>query len=386
MAVVLGDTELIRPLALSGIRSVVVSSSDGPTRFSRQARTIFTWDWDAPLDRDEELASRLLDYAWSQPRPPVLFYQWDNQLLFVSRHREQLTKAFRFVIADAEKVEAMADKVKFQAMAKSLSLPVPATRAVRAGLGASPPDLSGVGFPLVVKPYQHNDGLWKAIEPARKALRIDTPESFRTLWPKLSRIGPFVVQEYIGGPESKIESYHVYVDERGEVVGEFTGHKLRTHPADCGQTTALTVTHIDDVAKRGRELVRVLGLRGVAKFDFKRAPDGTLYLLEVNPRFNLWHHPGAHAGVNLPALVFADLTGRPRPPVTRRLTEVRWCSPYDLGAARESGTSPVQWLSWALSCEAKAFWAWDDPMPFFGAGASLLLRRMQGIVRSERRR
>ena len=54
----------------------------------------------------------------------------------------------------------------------------------------------------------------------------------------------------------------------------------------------------------GRTLVQRLGLRGVAKFDFKRAADGRLFLLEVNPRFNLWHHPGALAGVNLPALVF----------------------------------------------------------------------------------
>jgi len=181
VAVILGDIELVRPLALAGIRSVVVSSPNGPTRFSRQTSTIFTWNWDAPLDDDEELANRLLEYARSQPEPPILFYQWDNQLLFVSRFREQLSKAFRFVIADAEKVESMADKVKFQAMASALSLPVPATRTVEAGPGASPPDLSGMGFPIIVKPYQHSDGSWKAIEPSRKALRIDTPESFQAL-------------------------------------------------------------------------------------------------------------------------------------------------------------------------------------------------------------
>ena len=44
-----------------------------------------------------------------------------------------------------------------------------------------------------------------------------------------------------------------------------------------------------------------LGLRGVAKLDFKRTAAGELVLLEVNPRFNLWHLPGAVAGVNLPA-------------------------------------------------------------------------------------
>src|SRR6266498_4021241 len=193
-----------------------------------------------------------------------------------------------------------------------------AARVLRPDPAAPPPDLSDLGFPLIVKPHHRSDGLWKSVEPSRKALRIDTPDVFAALWPKLSAIGTFVAQQYVGGPESRIESYHVYVDDRGETAGEFTGHKLRTSPCDCGYTTALRVTHIEDVARCGREIVRLLGLRGVAKLDFKRAPDGTLHLLEVNPRFNLWHHPGARAGVNLPALVFADLTGRPRPPAVRR--------------------------------------------------------------------
>jgi predicted ATP-grasp superfamily ATP-dependent carboligase len=391
MAVVLGDIELVRPLAMNGIRCAVVASSSNTARFSRRATTILSRNGgssrkgNAALDHDEELASRLLEYGLSQPELPVLFYQWNNQLLFVSRHRERLAQAFRFVIADAEKVEDLADKVRFQAMAQALSLPVPAARVLRPARGSSPPDLSDLGFPLIVKPHHRSDGLWRAIEPSRKALRIGTPEALGALWLRLPGTGTFVAQQYVGGPESSIESYHVYVADDGEIVGEFTGHKLRTSPADCGHTTALTVTRIEDVARCGRELVRVLGLRGVAKLDFKRAPDGSLYLLEVNPRFNLWHHPGARAGVNLPALVFADLTGRPRPPAAQRPAEVRWCSPRDLKAARESGMSIAQWLPWALSCETKALWAWDDPMPLVGTGASRLLHGARRIAAHGRR-
>ena len=40
----------------------------------------------------------------------------------------------------------------------------------------------------------------------------------------------FVLQEAIPGPESLIESHHVYVDAQGEVAGEFTGRKIRTYP------------------------------------------------------------------------------------------------------------------------------------------------------------
>src|SRR6266536_2397318 len=217
MAVVLGDIELVRPLAMERIRcAVVASSSNDATRFSRHATRILDRDRSAAPDRDEELASRLLEFGLSQPEPPVLFYQWNNQLLFVSRHRELLAQAFRFVIADPETV------------------PVPAARVLRPDPAAPPPDLSDLGFPLIVKPHHRSDGLWKSVEPSRKALRIDTPDVFAALWPKLSAIGTFVAQQYVGGPESRIESYHVYVDDRGETAGEFTGHKLRTSPCDCG--------------------------------------------------------------------------------------------------------------------------------------------------------
>ena len=81
-----------------------------------------------------------------------------------------------------------------------------------------------------------------------------------------------------------------------------------------------------------------LALTGVAKLDFKRDPHGNLRLLEINPRFNLWHHAGAVAGVNIPALVYADLVGMPRPPVARAKAGVRWCRMWkDLPAARADG-------------------------------------------------
>ena len=43
-----------------------------------------------------------------------------------------------------------------------------------------------------------------------------------------------LAQELIPGPETCIESYHVYVDGEGEVVGQFTGKKIRTYPERFG--------------------------------------------------------------------------------------------------------------------------------------------------------
>jgi predicted ATP-grasp superfamily ATP-dependent carboligase len=371
VAVVLGGIELVRPLALAGIRCEVVTKPKDAARFSRHATTIFTWDWSKPVGHHgDELVARLIRYAELQPEPPILFYEWDEPLLFLSRHREELARAFRFVIADPFLVEALEDKSLFGTLAQERSLPVPATSILTPGSDASATDLSHLGFPLILKPFRR-DSRWDVIEETHKmkAVRVDRPEELQKIWPRLAAVaGPILAQRYVEGPESRVESYHVYVDEHGNIAAEFTGRKLRTLPAQCGYSTALTITDAPDVAERGREFVRALDLKGVAKFDFKRGPDGELYLLEVNPRFSLWHHPGARAGVNIPALVYSDLAGHPRPEVHAR-NGVQWCHPNDFWAAREAGVSPVRWARWALGSEAKAFWSWDDPMPFLSAAA-----------------
>jgi D-aspartate ligase len=174
-----------------------------------------------------------------------------------------------------------------------------------------------------------------------------------------------LAQEFIPGAESRIESYHCYVDQQGGIAGEFTGRKIRTYPLSYGHTTALEITEADDVRRQGRAVVERLALTGVAKVDFKRDPQGNLRLLEINPRFNLWHHAGAIAGVNIPALVYADLAGLPRPPATRVTAGVRWCRIWkDFPGARAGGMPLTTWVSWALACEAKSTLPWDDPLPF----------------------
>jgi len=228
----------------------------------------------------------------------------------------------------------------------------------------APRDLA-LHFPLVVKPLTRHTATWRAAAGEAKAISIASRTELEALWPSLAGVGAEVfLQTFVPGPETCIESYHVYVDAAGAVAGEFTGRKIRTLPRRYGHSSAVEVTAARDVRDLGRDLTFRMGLRGVAKFDFKRTPAGELRLLEVNPRFNLWHHAGAVAGVNIPALVYADVTGRRRPPVAEARAGVRWCHPtLDFHARREAGVPLHRWLLWAATTEAKAGLALDDPRP-----------------------
>ena len=366
LACVLGDMDLVRPLGLSGIDCVVAVPPGAAPRFSRFTRAAL--EWSNPWEQGDRLVETLMRFGTAQAKPPVLFYESDGELLLISRNRDRLRQAFRFVIADQELVENLVDKERFQKLAERLSLPVPAARRLRPDQDLKPAEL-GLRYPIVVKPLTRRPDVWKAVAKSAKAVRVNSPNELLELWPRLAASGvTTLAQELVPGPETCIESYHVYVDEQDEIVGEFTGRKIRTYPREYGDSTALMTTNAADVAELGREIVQLLRLQGVAKFDFKRAPDGTLYLLEVNPRFNLWHHLGAVAGVNLPALVYGDLNGQPRPAGTAARSNMRWCRIWqDAQAARAMKLSPARWLPWALGCEAQRLLSWDDPMPFVSA-------------------
>jgi CelD/BcsL family acetyltransferase involved in cellulose biosynthesis len=297
LACVMGDTDLLRPLATAGIRCAVVTRPGVASLYSRFAQSRLPWDDFA--GNVEELIEQLVAFGKAQSSPPVLFYQEDAQLILISRHREQLARAFRFVVPDATLVEDLLDKARFQTLAKRRGLPVPT-------------DLSA--------------------------------------------------QAFNAGAHAQIETYHCYVDAGGGIAGEFTGRIIRAYPDALSHTSALEITDAADVLQRGRAVVERLGLKGVAKFDFKRDRDGGLHLVRVTPRFTCWHNAGAVAGVNIPALVFADLTGTPRPDAERARAGVRWCRvATDFAAARDAGIAPTQWLRFVLRCEAKSGLSWDDP-------------------------
>lgn len=384
LACVLGTMDLVRPLARAGVPCVAVAPHESPVHYSRSV--VAEVEWVDPWTGADTLVERLLRFAATCREPPVLFYEGDGDLLFLARQHERLAQGLRFVLAEPSLAEDLVDKARFAALADRLSLPVPASR-VLAPLPAQAPDLD-LAFPVIAKPLTRRDFTrWADRSAWAKARRVDSPEELRRLWPTFREIGlDLLVQELVPGPETLIESHHAYVDAGGHVVAEFTGRKIRTRPPEYGFSTAVEVTDDPELAAIGRDVLGRLGLKGVAKLDFKRAPDGGLRLLEVNARFNLWHHPGALAGVNLPALAYADLTGRPRPAVGAVRPGVRWVHHLQDGlAAREEGVPLRRWLPWALASEAKSTFARDDPMPFVrGVVWNGVRRRAQALARRVR--
>jgi D-aspartate ligase len=382
LACMIGGMDLLRAISLAGIPCLVAARPGRPARYSRSTREVI--EWADPWTDPEERVERLVRFGAAQRERPVLYYNGDQELLLISRFRERLTEAFRFVVPAAELVEDLVDKGRFQTLAEKNDLPVPAAERVTPAVSTHA-DVA-LDFPLVLKPLTRRRDTWTDIARA-KVVRLNSRVQLAELWPKLAAAEQDVLlQELVLGPESRVESYHVFVAEDGEILAEFTGRKIRTYPTEFGYSTAVVITEASDIVELGRDLVRRLGFRGVAKFDFKRGLDGRTYLFEVNPRFSLWHHPGARAGVNIPALVYRELAGLPRVPPPQARPGVSWCSLRDAQAARAQGIPLRGWLRWASTVEAKSVVSLRDPLPAISIGVHAAEDLLRARVRSLSRR
>jgi predicted ATP-grasp superfamily ATP-dependent carboligase len=372
-AVLLGDLNMLRCFVGSDVQVVLASSS--ADEVTLKSRHVKAKQLIAPFDETERVLADLEAIGRAHPSRPALFYGNDQQLLLISRNRDRLEPLFRFRMPSVDLIEKLVDKRQFATLADELSIPVPKTACSR-DVASADEILAKIPLPYVIKPNVHIG--WfkhKALqaEGPRKALRADTHEEFKQLYDEVKRhTEDFVVQQYIPGGEDLIYSFHAYMDKSGVSLAHFVGKKIRTFPREAGLSTYLELVKEPRVVALGLDVVKKLNLVGPVKIDLKKDPrTGRFYVLELNPRFNLWHYLGTVCGVNLPKLAYADLAGEPlddRPHDYK--TGVKWLSFGNdfrsfVRSYRPSGELTVsQWLSSFRGKKVYDVFAWDDPMPF----------------------
>ena len=387
LACVIGDLSLVRALGRADITvAVATSERDSKVRLSRYcAAAVPTPSW---VDDPGAALAAIIAWSKQQREAPVLFYQGDHDLLAVSRGREGLAPHLRCVLPPAELVEDLVDKLRFAALAGRRNLPVPVTRTLLRSKDLADEVRRWTSFPCVLKPATRSPR-FAEVGRGRKALRLESRIELENLIGIIERYETdFVLQAAIEGGEDRIVSYHAYIRPGGQVMADFTGRKLRTAPRLYGFSTYVEITNDDEVRRVGRSVLGELGFSGVVKLDFKRdRRDNQLYLLEINPRFNLWHHAGAVAGVSIPALVYRDCVEpgavQPAGPVR---PGVRWVSlREDAHVATEyraaGELSLGQWLLEMATVDVNEAFSIRDPLPGLADLGGMVRRKVAKLLR-----
>jgi len=374
-AVIVGALNLVRALGFGEFPVIIATSMANETAFSSKYLDR-SYEIPGPTNTPYEFIQSLQAIGNElTPVRPVLFYNGDADLLAISRNRDVLSNYYRFNMPPPDVVESLVDKSLFFNYMEKYDLPTPKTVLIGNEKFRDTNIVNDFILPVVVKPVSRvgwfDSSLARKFGKGGKAILVTSRKELRAIiTASMAQEIGIIIQEHIIGDETFVVSYHSYVDNDGNILGEYSGRKHRTYPNRFGKSTCVEVCDIPDVLLTGRKIIEKTGLIGVSKIDFKRCPEtGQLYLLEINPRFNLWNYPAAVSGVNLPLIAYNDIMKIKEQCSYYFKHNTKWIDgELDRRSFKEEGKGIflyyISSISNLFSNTVYNVWAWNDPMPF----------------------
>jgi predicted ATP-grasp superfamily ATP-dependent carboligase len=216
----------------------------------------------------------------------------------------------RFVptpLADHGSLRRANDKAETLKLAESLGLTIPPTHFIE-----SVDQLDEVAArsapPWVIKP-RCSIACWHG---RRFRVNVDYAfdlESLRTKYAALHQQSPWpMLQGYVPG----VGVGCFFLLHNGEILARFQHRRLREiEPTGSGSSLRMSVAADPVLTEASERLLRALGLDGLVMVEFRIAPDGPAYLMEINARPWGSMHLALAAGVDFPLLWYRAVTGAP---------------------------------------------------------------------------
>ena len=198
-------------------------------------------------------------------------------------------------------VDSLADKYQLMKMAETLDVSIPLTWYVSDPKNL-PCKLEDLPYPLVLKPgksWIFHQQQWR-----RAAVRIvqdaeAAKAALDTYW--AFKVHPFMLQQFVDGEAAGVFSIY----DRAKPLAFFAHRRLREKPPSGGVSVlSESVPVKPELLAPAKKLLDNVGWHGVAMVEFKVAPDGKPYLMEINTRFWGSLQLAVDAGVDFPYMLY----------------------------------------------------------------------------------
>ncbi len=353
-----------RSLGRRGVAVYSLNDSVAPVRYSRWCRWLPV-EWHG--SDEASWAAWLLGPDAEALRGAVLLAASDQGIAVLAHHREALGRRFLLDESNPAAQLAMLDKLATYRIAQQAGVPTPRFWVVDGTLSWQEvvPELV---FPLLVKPLISHR--FAARFGGRKFLRARDRDELGEAMDVVAAAGlEVLLVEEVPGPDDRLCSYYTYLDGDGAALFNFTKRVIRRFPVGMGNGCCHVSDRVPEVGELSLRLFRQAGLRGLANAEFKRDPrDGRLKLIECNARFTAANCLVARSGLDLAALVYNRLTGRPLPPLGEFAPGIRlWYPGQDFRAffdlRRRGELSLWGWLRDIACIPTLPYFSWSDPGP-----------------------
>ena len=284
-----------------GTKNIDVFSADesvtalaGSSRFSFQY-----FSYPSPRLHPEQFIERL-SYIVKQQGIDILMPMTEltTQLLLLHQHAfPSVTIPFPSLSI----VDSLADKYQLMKMAETLDVPIPKTWYV-SDPESLPCKLDDLPYPLVLKPgksWIFHQQQWRRagvhiVQDAKAAkAALDSYWAFKA--------HPFMLQQCVDGEAAGV--FAIY--NQGKPLAFFAHRRLREKPPSGGVSVLSESAPVNpELLAPAKKLLDNANWHGVAMVEFKVAPDGTPYLMEINTRFWGSLQLAVDAGVDFPYMLY----------------------------------------------------------------------------------
>jgi predicted ATP-grasp superfamily ATP-dependent carboligase len=249
----------------------------------------------------EFMLKKVKELKPDEDEPYILMPVHKETWLF-AEHRELFEPHIVVPLTSYENMQLTHDKGQLALLADELGITIPGTRQFRSldDVYRAIPELT---FPVFLK--------MRAAAAGIGLKKCDTPEELTSTFRQfvdghhLEPAAYPLVQDFIPG-----EDYcYTALYNQGARVADMTYHNVRSFPRDTGAGALRETVSLPEADRAAEQLLTHLNWHGMAQLDFRKGDDGTVYLIELNPRFFGGLTQSIAANVDYPHLLFRIASG-----------------------------------------------------------------------------
>jgi len=305
---------IIQELGRNGIPTYALDSHRNVGTISRYAHY---WRCPNPLYDEGDFINFLMERGSRFEEKPVLFPTNDHWAVAIAKHRNKLERWYRPCVAEYDVVDLLINKTEFYKWGMERDYPVPTLYSLE-----DIKHLDSRSYPIIAKPNARrmpnmcadNINLSNFLDNHRMTIIRNFDEYVDFLARYEDFIDYFLFQEYVSGMADKMYTVGIYANKEHEVLGIFTGRKVRGFPPDIGDCIVGQAENVpEEIIDCVVRMVHELGYSGIAEFEFKKdSLTGEFRLIEINPRSWSWIGITPACGVSLPWIAYMDMVGFPQ--------------------------------------------------------------------------
>lgn len=302
---------IIQELGSLGIECYALDNFRSVGSFTKYAKYLKCPD---PNIYEKEFIDCLYNFCEKLAKKPVLFPTNDHWALITAKYKHKLSEVSLPCVGSFSSVNTMLKKDIFYKIGQKKGYLTPYTWTLD-----QLDTITDDKYPIVAKPKSknfpseiHNTKVNKNLKNSRLVLINNKNELKNFIKNNKDLLRYMLFQEYVYGHTDAMFTVGIYANNKSNILGIFTGRKVRGYPADIGDNIvgeSYSVPHyLIDNTKR---IVKDLHFEGIAEFEYKlNKKTGQFKLIEINPRPWSWIGITPYCDVNLPLIAYKSLLGQ----------------------------------------------------------------------------